>query len=322
MRLAMVGPVYSSEDDAKAQAILTRSLAALRSTTDADGVAGCVVRDGRIAARAGYGSIAGEASAPMTADTTFEIASQTKLMTTMAILSLAADDRISLTTKLTDHVPRERFTDPDLADAVTIDHCLRHTAGFAHSTRHIGLKRPLHSTGLSMIGSKASSCLVSQDGPIQIHSVPGERAQYSNVGAALAAEVLERSQGRTYAEIVMDEVLRPLEMSRTSIGSPARPEAVRRRKGGGSFPIQVSTRWKGIAGPFRPSLTLDDLSPLTQVSIDKRTSPEPAFSDPLNFESPFSPLLERLSSRAMLQVGATSRLMGSSCYIRQEPSRE
>ena len=251
--------IHKPQDLAEIELILNRSLAELVRRAAAEGVAGCVVKDGQVVANAGLGRTAGPASAAMTADTTFEIASQTKLMTTMATLSLAARGDLSLESSITNYVPRSRFADPELADMVTIDHCLRHSAGFAHSTRRIGLARPLHSTGLSLVGAKASSCLVSQDGPIQIHSVPGVRGQYSNVGAALVAEVIERSAERPYAELIQEEVLQPLGMFRTSIGSPTKPEAGRRRKGGGRLPVQVSTRWKGIAGAIS---TISDLGRL------------------------------------------------------------
>ena len=155
----------------------------------------------------------------MSADVSFEVASQTKLMTTLAVLALVDEGRLCLTDALTAYVPSERFKSPILAAQSTIDDCLRHCAGFGHMTSRRGMWRPLHATGLSALRGKGSTCLASLDGPIESMYEPRSRHQYSNVGVSILAEIVQNVSGVEYAEAVRALVLGPLGMSSTSIGA-------------------------------------------------------------------------------------------------------
>jgi CubicO group peptidase (beta-lactamase class C family) len=165
----------------------------------APSMAGAVVRDGRMA---------WSHAIETTTDTQFRIGSLTKTFVAVLVMRLRDEGRLGLDDRLEDHV----------ADApirgVTIAQLLSHTAGLASETpapwweRTPGEVRPE---------------LADIVDPVLKHP-PGHRFHYSNPGFGLLGGVVEAIRGRPWAEVLQDEVLNPLEMTRTTF-LPSAPHA-------------------------------------------------------------------------------------------------
>lgn len=124
---------------------------------------------------------------PLRADHLFDLASLTKAFTTVAALRLVDDGVVDL-----DAPVREVLSvgsGPD-ADRITLRHLLTHTAGLPAECR---LWR--EETGDRLRESALRSTL---------HSSPGERHRYSDVGFIAAGEFLEGASGRPLRELVAE----------------------------------------------------------------------------------------------------------------------
>jgi CubicO group peptidase (beta-lactamase class C family) len=120
----------------------------LQQHVDENRIAGAValvLRDGLPVYERAFGSSDKEAQRPMTVDTIFRIASQTKALTSVAILALMEEGRLSLTTPVSEFIPGFAKTtvavkmDTGIATvparrAITIRDLLTHTAGISYGT--------------------------------------------------------------------------------------------------------------------------------------------------------------------------------------------
>ena len=92
------------------------------------GVAVAVLQHGEPVHVGEYGFASLEHSAPASAATVFELASLTKHMTALMVLSLAEEERLSLDDPLSFHIEDT----PEDWSAITINQLLSHMAGLAH----------------------------------------------------------------------------------------------------------------------------------------------------------------------------------------------
>jgi CubicO group peptidase (beta-lactamase class C family) len=169
-------------------------------------------RDGRAPSMAGAVVRGGERvwshAIETTTDTQFRIGSLTKTFVAVLVMRLRDEGRLGIDDPLETH----------LADApirgVTIGQLLSHTAGLASETpapwweRTPGEVRP----ELADIVDPG------------LKHPPGHRFHYSNPGFGLLGGVVEAIRERSWAEVLQDEVLDPLEMTRTSF-LPSAPYA-------------------------------------------------------------------------------------------------
>ena len=175
------------------------------------------------------------AKAPMTKDTLFRIASMTKPVTAIGIMILADEGKLSPDDDVAKHLPE--FTDqqrrlsgtgPSLTKPqrpVKLRDLLTHTSGIMSAIP------PVPPDVLMDIRKvTAFAC------GLPLESQPGERVNYSillghSIIAALCLEADGR--GRSYAQMLKDEVFGPLGMKDTSLG--LRPDLAKR-----FCPVRVS----------------------------------------------------------------------------------
>lgn len=106
------------------------------------GAVGLVLRDGKVVYERALGWSDKEASRPMGSDAIFRIASQSKAITTTAILILMEEGRLALSDAVSRHIPAFRHTTVALsADSivparrqVTLFDLLTHTSGMSYGT--------------------------------------------------------------------------------------------------------------------------------------------------------------------------------------------
>ena len=160
----------------------------------------------------GFGHASLERSERATPDTLYRIASITKLFTSTAILQLRDAGKLRLSDPLTQHLPWFKIGEayPD-APRITIEHLLTHTAGLP---RELGF--PYWTTSDFPSAEDARRRL-----PEQRTALPTETAwKYSNLGLALAGEVVAAVAGQPFEQHVSERILKPLGMDRTLVKTP------------------------------------------------------------------------------------------------------
>lgn len=134
-----------------------------------------------------------------TEDTRFNVASVSKVLTAAKVVDLAARGRLGLDDRVRAHLPGVSLLDRegrDRAGEVTLRHLLMHRAGLPHQPGELD-PRALGSdwTDPDLLRR------LTDDWTISLVEEPGTYA-YSNVGYALLGAVIERVEGKSFAEVM------------------------------------------------------------------------------------------------------------------------
>ena len=172
---------------------------------------GCAVgieTGGEVITRA-FGMANLEYDIPLTPDSIFEIGSVSKQFTSSAVVLLARDGRLSLD----DHV---RKYIPELSDAyndVTLRQMLGHTSGIRDWGTLIGLtgwprgsRADTHAHVLELLAKQRA-----------LNFTPGTEYSYSNSNYNLAAMIVERISGKSFAAFVQERIFTPAAMAHSSV---------------------------------------------------------------------------------------------------------
>ena len=177
-------------------------------TTSTPGCAVGVAVGGRTVLMKAYGMADLEHDVPNTPDTIFESGSVAKQFTAMAIMLLVEDGRLSLDDEVRKHVPEV----PDYGTAITIRHLLTHTSGlrdWGSIASIAGAPRTsrayTHAHVLDIVSRQKS-----------LNFPPGTQWSYSNTGFNLAAIIVDRVSGMSFAEFSRRRIFDPLGMTKTS----------------------------------------------------------------------------------------------------------
>ncbi|MDR1291710.1 MAG: beta-lactamase family protein [Planctomycetaceae bacterium] len=185
----------------------------------------------------GYADI--EAKRPMSADTIFWVASQTKPVTAIAVMMLVEEGKLSLDEPVTKYIPELKelrvanavsnivnragwasFDNPSFRELkgaeliltvpnqpITLRKLLSHTAGMAFLTR-FQLKHGID----SLPTERALTTFLMT--PLQYQ--PGTKFAYSNIGIDIAAIIVERVSQMPFETFLEKRLFEPLEMKETS----------------------------------------------------------------------------------------------------------
>lgn len=150
---------------------------------------------------------------PNTVDTRFGIASGTKTLTALTVLSLVEEGRLGLGTTARSVLGGDL---PLVDDGVTVEHLLAHTSGIGdyfdeelvESLTDYVMPVPVHRLVTT------SDYLQVLDGHPQVFA-PGERFAYNNSGFVVLALIAERVGGTPFAELLHERVCAPAGMRDT-----------------------------------------------------------------------------------------------------------
>lgn len=148
-----------------------------------------------------WGHVDAARQAPATPDTVYEIGSITKTFTAALILRRVEHGRLSLDEAVTRWLPELRGT----ADDVTVRHLLAHASGLSSAPVAEDMSLPVSAEAL---------LAAVRDRPVEF--TPGARFRYNNNGYGLLGLILERESGRPYADLLRQELIEPLGLSRTA----------------------------------------------------------------------------------------------------------
>ncbi len=170
---------------------------------NAAGVAvGVVVKDKLVFAK-GYGYRDYDQKLPMTPQTLFQIASNTKLFTAVAVGMLVNEGKLDWDKPVRRYVPSIQFYSDDLNNTVTIRDMLSHRTGI---TRHdlIWYRADLSRKDLFL-----RLKYLEPVAPLR------QTYLYNNLMYAASGYVIESLTGQTWEDFVRERIFRPLEMNAT-----------------------------------------------------------------------------------------------------------
>lgn len=166
-----------------------------------------VARDGRTLVERGYGMANLEHDIPITPATVFEAGSVSKQFTAAAVALLARDGRLSLDDPIRKHLPEL----PAYTQGITIRQMLSHTSGFRDWGSVVamggwprGTKTYANAHALEVTARQRA-----------LNHAPGAEYIYSNTNYNLAAILVERLGGMSFAEFTRQRLFVPLGMTRT-----------------------------------------------------------------------------------------------------------
>jgi CubicO group peptidase (beta-lactamase class C family) len=197
------------------------------------GLVALVLRDDAVVYERAVGWRDRDARVPMTANTLFRIASQTKAITSAAVLMLMEEGKLALTTPASQFIPTFAKTTvalrPGAGDSVvparrqiTIRDLLTHTAGISYGTdSHVAARYRAKGLGPAAgngwyTADKTVPICTSMDtlGTLPFVAQPGERFVYGYNTDVLGC-IVERASGVSLDEFIRTRITQPLGMRDT-----------------------------------------------------------------------------------------------------------
>src|SRR4051794_37276209 len=175
----------------------------LRDKHGVPGASLAVLDDGDVVTAAS-GVLSMATGVDATTDSLFQIGSITKLWTATVVMQLVDEGRIDLDAPVRTYLPAFTVADPEISATVTVRHLLTHTSGidgdhFQDTGR-----------GDDVLERYVESCVQLA----QVHPL-GATMSYCNAGFGVLGRVLEKVTGKVWDEVLRDELVLPLGLTRT-----------------------------------------------------------------------------------------------------------
>ena len=215
-------------------AVIDRGLQRFVDDNRVAGIVALVMQDGKTVYEKAFGWADKEAGRRMTTDTMFRIASQTKALTSVAIMQLIEEGKLSLTRRAGDFIPTFAATtvatarkDDGLVTAparrpITIRDLLTHTAGISYGTGPVvgdtyaakGLG-PAAGNGWYTADKDEPVCTTMERlGTLPFVAQPGEQWVYGYNTDILGC-IVEKASGMPLDEYIRTKITAPLGMKDT-----------------------------------------------------------------------------------------------------------
>jgi CubicO group peptidase (beta-lactamase class C family) len=201
---------------------------------------------------------------PMRTDTIFDMASISKLFTSITVMQLVEEGKVDITAPVVRYLPQFGVNGKS---AVTIEQLMTHTSGFAPD--------PVPSlwAGYPDIPSRREAVL---DSPLQ--NAPGTTYRYSDLNMLTLGILVETLTGKTLDTVVRERITEPLGMKDTSYNPPAsKLQRIAAEEYESSPPrglvwgsVHDENAWSlgGVAGHAGVFSTVDDLAVLAQTILN------------------------------------------------------
>ncbi len=168
---------------------------------------GCVLvaEKGEVVFVKGYGLADVERNIPNTPETKFMIGSITKQFTAMLVTQLAEKGKLKLDNTISDFVPG---FPKDIGDKITIEMLLCHSSGLIFPE---GIEKYYYASTKEEYLQEYLKQL-SEEG---LRFEPGKGYGYSNAGYFILGLIIEKVTGKSYEEVLTEQILKPLGMLQT-----------------------------------------------------------------------------------------------------------
>jgi CubicO group peptidase (beta-lactamase class C family) len=185
------------------------------------GVSIALINDGRIEWARGYGVLEAGGKTPVTAETLFQAASNSKPITAMVVLRLVQEGKLDLDSDVNKwlvswKVPENEFTKDQ---KVTVRRLLAHMAGVS-VPGFLGypVDKPLPTFRQILDGEKPAN-----SNPIRVELKPGTKFLYSGGGYVILAQLIMDVTGKSFPELMQKMLLEKLGMTHSTFQQPLAP---------------------------------------------------------------------------------------------------
>jgi CubicO group peptidase (beta-lactamase class C family) len=220
-------PLFAADVDIDA---LTERVDAFMSSWDKDtspGAAILIACDGEILLKKGYGMADVESKTPIEPDdTAFLLASVTKPFTALSIIMCEERGLLDYDDSLTKIFPEF----PIFVSGVTVRHLLNHTGGLYEYERLFMRNGQVDRAWPRSAKTPRSQYEPTSKDTLQIiieknklRFEPGSRFEYSNSGYVVLAQIVEKVDGRSFAQFLKEEIFDPVGMSQSILYDESEP---------------------------------------------------------------------------------------------------
>lgn len=159
-------------------------------------------------------------------DDYFEIGSITKTLTTTLLSKLSSTGQLSKDDLLKDYLDIELKSGDLNPNEITLGHLANHTSGLPRLPGNIMKDVIVHKNDpYKNYDSKRLMDFLKKD--LVLNARAGDKYLYSNLGVGLLANVMATKIGKTYEDLIVKEVCRPLDMSSTKISLDTKDRLVK-----------------------------------------------------------------------------------------------
>ena len=166
-----------------------------------------IAKDDKIIYRKAFGMANLELNVPMKLENVLQLASITKQFTSVAILMLLEQGKLSLQDPLSKYI-----ADYPRGNEITLHHLLNHTSGIMNYTK---LPEFRTKTRLDMTPEEIISSF--KNLPLEFN--PNEKHEYSNSGYVLLGYIIEKISGMSYEDFIHKNIFEKLGMKNSYYGN-------------------------------------------------------------------------------------------------------
>jgi CubicO group peptidase (beta-lactamase class C family) len=163
------------------------------------GAAVAIVRAGKVEKMATYGVRDLESEAKVGPDTSFQIASATKVFTATLVMLLVQEGKLGLDDPISKYLPDA----PEAWKAITVRHLAAHASGLKDDPED----------KLDAAASVAARYEAAKKSPLAY--TPGEKSEYALTDYVVLTHILETITGQRFDELLQSRIFRPLGFSCT-----------------------------------------------------------------------------------------------------------
>ncbi|OEK06696.1 serine hydrolase domain-containing protein [Roseivirga misakiensis] len=132
----------------------------------------------------------------------FKIASITKLFTTVMVMQLIDEGKLTLDTKVGDVLTNSEITN---ANKISIKHLLQHTSGLRKESR------------TSFLSSFSADEMIGKFASKKASFQPGKDIRYNNIDFIVAGKIIEVLTGKSFTENLNQRILDPVGLKNTGL---------------------------------------------------------------------------------------------------------
>ena len=169
-----------------------------------------------------YGVLEAGTTRAVTADSVFEAASATKVLTTVLVLRLVERGVLDLDRDVNTYLKSWQVPAGPLtaAQPVTLRLLLTHRAGINRPDKGL----PFDAAHPPTLGDVVAGRAPATNQGAVVERAPGSGHSYSNIGFLVVQLVLEEATGKKYEQLASDLVFKPLGMNASTVTHPLAPE--------------------------------------------------------------------------------------------------
>ncbi|WP_179344807.1 serine hydrolase [Winogradskyella ursingii] len=159
-----------------------------------------------------YGNTLLENGKPVNENTIYEIGSISKVFTTILLADEVSKGKMKLSDPISKYLPSSVKVPTKNGEVITLKHLATHSSGLPRMPNNFSpqdINNPFADYTVEQLYQFLSSYNLEQE--------IGSLYEYSNLGMGLLGHILELHTGKSYEELVIERIAKPLEMNDTQI---------------------------------------------------------------------------------------------------------